>query len=203
MSVPARPGNNEDIGRCVELWTKIIVRRDGPSGGASVAESAYDAFGRSRLRFAVIGSVPIAFALTVIKEPEVALLSRLCVDPSTTSRGLGAALLADAVEHAAKACFARIELQVRETNLRAIRLYARAGFAPVSGPWVYDSGDRVVSWALDLTTHLNTSPRTRTVVQENGCDSSEREVRARSAGTVLPLLEVAHHEDEPNGIEQT
>ncbi|SEQ87016.1 GNAT family N-acetyltransferase [Microlunatus flavus] len=100
----------------------MIVDRDGPDKSASVVERAYEAFGRQRLRFAVVGAVPVAFGLTLVKEPGVALLSRLCVDPSTTSRGLGSALVADAIEHAAASRFARVELQVRETNIRAMRV---------------------------------------------------------------------------------
>ena len=201
-----RSGDSKDVDPCVELWTTVIVRRDGPEVSASIVERAHEVFGRPRLRFAVVGAVPIAFGLTVIKEPGVALLSRLCVDPSTESRGLGTALLADAVEHAARARFTRIELQVRETNTRATGLYARVGFTPVSDPWVYDYGDRVVTWSLDLHTHLDTSTQARDAQsdRENGYKSSAPEVREHPTRNMLSSPQEADHcEDEPHGDEKT
>lgn len=151
MSLSIHPGSISDTSRCVDLWTRVIVARDGSDVAAEVARRARAAFTEPTIRFAVAGSAPDGFALTVTKENGVALLSRVCVDPSATSRGIGAALVADAVEHARNAAFQRIELDVRETNARAITLYERAGYSAVSDPWDYDGGDRVVTWSLDLT----------------------------------------------------
>lgn len=139
-----------DTSPCVDLWTRVIAARDGSEVAADVARRARAAFAEPTVRFAVVGSGPDGFALTITRDDGVALLSRLCVDPTVTSRGLGAALVADAVEHARRAGLQRIELDVRETNVRAIALYERAGFTAVSDPWEYDGGDRVVTWSLDL-----------------------------------------------------
>ena len=150
MSFSIRPGSISDANRCLDLWTRVIAARDGSEAAAEAGRRARAAFTEPAVRFAVVGSAPDGFALTVTREDGVALLSRICVDPSATSRGLGAALVADAVDHARDAGFQRIELDVRETNVRAIALYERAGFTAVSDPWEYDDGDRVVTWSLDL-----------------------------------------------------
>ena len=44
-------------------------------------------------------------------------------------KGIGAALMRATLEHAQKAGFTRVELTVREDNLRAKALYDKAGFA--------------------------------------------------------------------------
>ncbi|MFE6647885.1 GNAT family N-acetyltransferase [Nocardioides sp. NPDC057772] len=159
MSFSIRTGSIGDVDRCVDLWTRVIVARDGSDVAAEAMERAHAAFTEPTVRFAVVGSAPDGFALTLTRDDGVALLSRLCVDPAVTSRGMGAALVADAVEHAREAGFQRIELDVRETNVRAIALYERAGFAAASEPWAYDEGDRVVTWALDLTPSTPASGR--------------------------------------------
>lgn len=156
MSLSIHPGSISDTSRCVDLWTRVIVARDGSSVAADAARRARAAFEEPTVRFAVVGSAPDGFALTITRADGVALLSRVCVDPSVTSRGIGAALVADAVESARNAGFKSIELDVRETNVRAIALYERAGFAATSDPWDYDEGDRVVTWSLDLTTATRT-----------------------------------------------
>ncbi|WP_328528151.1 GNAT family N-acetyltransferase [Nocardioides sp. NBC_00368] len=151
MSFSIRSGSIGDVTHCVDLWTRVIAARDGSDAAAEAARRARVAFAEPTVRFAVVGSAPDGFALTLTRKTGVALLSRLCVDPSVGSRGLGAALVADAADRARDAGFQSIELDVRETNVRAIALYERAGFAAVSEPWEYDDGDRVVTWSLDLT----------------------------------------------------
>lgn len=156
MSFSIRSGSAGDVSRCVDLWTRVIVERDGSDVAAEAARRARAAFAEPTVRFVVAGPEPDGFALTITRSDSVALLSRICVDPSVTSRGIGAALVADAVESARDAGFKSIELDVRETNVRAIALYERAGFAAASDPWDYDGGDRVVTWSLDLTTATRT-----------------------------------------------
>ncbi len=102
------------------------------------------------MRFAVVGSAPVRFALTITRQQSIALLSRICVDPSVISRGHGAALVADAVRHARDAGMKCIDLDVREKNTRAIALYERTGSVAISEPWKYDNGGRVVTYSRDL-----------------------------------------------------
>lgn len=153
VSVTIRPGSHHDIAPCVELWTRVIVARDGSAVAAEVVKRVQVAFTCPAVRFAVAGTgpTPDGFALTLAQEHRVALLSRLCVDPSVSSRGIGAALVADAVKHAESASCERLDFDVRETNTRAITLYVRAGFLPRNGPRTFDDGDLVVTWSRALT----------------------------------------------------
>lgn len=150
VHVDLREGSDDDVAHCVELWTRIIVDRDGPSVAAEVRHHARAAFARRIVRFAVIGVEPVAFALTLARDEQTALLSRLCVSPAETSRGLGSALVTDAADHARAAGFPRLELDVRETNTRAIALYTRAGLVINSQPWDFDGGDPMLTMSIDL-----------------------------------------------------
>jgi ribosomal protein S18 acetylase RimI-like enzyme len=150
MTASILTGTGHDIDSCVELWARVIAARDGSQVIAEVTEKARAAFEQPLVRFATVCAPPQAFALTVAKERRVAHLSRICVEPTAASRGLGTALLADAIEHARDAGFARISLDVRQTNTRAIALYARAGFNAVSEPWDYDGGDLLTTWSRPL-----------------------------------------------------
>jgi ribosomal protein S18 acetylase RimI-like enzyme len=150
MTDSIRTGSGLDIESCVDLWARVIAARDGSHVIAEVAQKARAAFEQPIVRFAAVGSPPHGFALTVARGHRVAHLSRICVDPSAASRGLGSALLADAIRHAHDSGFAWMSLDVRETNARAISLYARAGFVAVSEPWDYDGGDLMTTWSLAL-----------------------------------------------------
>ena len=150
MTASIRAGSGEDVEPCVQLWSRVIAARDGAEVLTEVTEHVRAAFEQPIIRFATVGSPPHAFALTLAREPRVAHLSRICVDPSVTSPGLGTALLADAIRHARDEGFTRMSLDVRETNTRAIALYARAGFVAVSEPWDYDGRDPMTTWSLTL-----------------------------------------------------
>ncbi|MGB3764199.1 MAG: GNAT family N-acetyltransferase [Ornithinimicrobium sp.] len=145
-----REGTADEVESCVALWTRVISARDGSQVIREVSERAHEAFHRSVLRFAVVGEGPNGFALTVMRAPSVALLSRICVDPRMMSHGVGTALVHDAVHHARRAGLDRLELDVRVTNTRATALYERAGFVTVSEPWAFDAGDPVETWSLNL-----------------------------------------------------
>ena len=150
MTASIRTGTAEDVEPCVELWSRVIAARDGADVLGEVTQHVRAAFAQPILRFAAVGSPPQAFALTLAKEHGVAHLSRICVDPAVTSRGLGTALLADAIRSARIEGFTRMSLDVRETNTRAIGVYSRAGFAAVSEPWDYDGRDPMTTWSLAL-----------------------------------------------------
>ncbi len=141
----------------MDLWTRLIAQRDGLNVVGEVAGRARSAFEQPIVRFAVIGCAPIGFALTITRRQGIALLSRICVDPSVASRGHGAGLVIDAVEHSYKAGMKRVDLDVRETNTRATALYTRMVFVAISEPWRYDNGDRLVTYSYDLTMHKEVS----------------------------------------------
>jgi ribosomal protein S18 acetylase RimI-like enzyme len=150
VTASIRTGSSEDVEACIDLWSRVIAARDGSDVLHEVTAHVRGAFAQPIVRFATAGSPPQAFALTLAKENRVAHLSRICVDPSIASHGLGTALLADAVQHAGDEGFTRMSLDVRETNTRAIALYARAGFVAVSEPWDYDGRDLMTTWSLTL-----------------------------------------------------
>lgn len=141
----------------MDLWTRLIAGRDGLNVVSEVADRVRSAFEQPIVRFAVVGSAPMGFALTITRRQGIALLSRICVDPSVASRGHGARLVIDAVEHSYQAGMKRVDLDVRETNTRATALYTRMGFVAISEPWTYDSGDRLVTYSHDLTMHKEVS----------------------------------------------
>jgi ribosomal-protein-alanine N-acetyltransferase len=69
-----------------------------------------------------------AFALLQILPPEAEILT-FAVDPSAQGRGIGTALLGDAIQAARDAGAATMFLEVAADNAAARALYARAGFA--------------------------------------------------------------------------
>ena len=63
---------------------------------------------------------------------DVAVLRRLLLDPDKRSVGAGTAMVRQLVADAAKSGALRVELDVSETNVPAIRCYTKAGFSVVS-----------------------------------------------------------------------
>ena len=101
-----------------------------------------------RLRvFAAGGDDDVRAILTVSVVPAsltlrtVWLIRDLYVDPGARREGLGRALLAHVAEAAREEGAHRLSLQTEPDNVRALHLYARAGFEPVT---------EVVQWARVL-----------------------------------------------------
>lgn len=67
-------------------------------------------------------------AIVQVAGPEAELLT-ICVDPDAQRRGLGRALLADALARAAESGAVEIFLEVAASNAPARALYAAAGFS--------------------------------------------------------------------------
>lgn len=85
----------------------------------------------ARLRVAFVADAPAGYALTLLrKDSHAARLYSIVVDPAQRGSGMGAALLADALQQAQRAGKTELRLEVREDNTSAIALYQRAGFAP-------------------------------------------------------------------------
>lgn len=94
----------------------------------------------------------IGFAVTVASTDaeRTARLERIAVHPTATGRGAGRLLLDDAIASARDAGCVAIELAVRTGN-RAVRMYAAAGFRPVSDPVPHPlGGEPMVTYSLDL-----------------------------------------------------
>lgn len=67
-------------------------------------------------------------AAVLLPLPPVASLASLAVRPRWRRRGLGAALVAEAIERARSAAVGWVSLEVDAAEADAIRLYRRAGF---------------------------------------------------------------------------
>lgn len=117
--------------RCVDLWLEALAARDGIGESLAVGVRAREKFTRQIVRFAVLGREVNGFALTVDGGECVARLAMLALQPHKSSQGGGRALLADALLRASEAGYRRFELQVREGNTKAIRLYESAGLTQV------------------------------------------------------------------------
>ncbi|QIM19178.1 GNAT family N-acetyltransferase [Leucobacter coleopterorum] len=126
----------DDIEVCVEIWVNALQARDGAVDAESMAQRVRSSFERPIVRFAITDAPHRGFALVEsgLADPAEAFLHYLAVDPATTKRGLGRALLADAIEHTGRRGFRSLMLEVRANNTRAIELYTRAGFVPFGEP---------------------------------------------------------------------
>jgi ribosomal protein S18 acetylase RimI-like enzyme len=141
-----------DEQRCIELWLSALQERDGEVDEKRVRDRARAKFGRPIIRFAVLGSEPIGFALTVETTERVAVLELLAVSPHAVGRGWGTALLVDAVDSTQLAGYQQIELQVRAGNSRAIGLYRSMGFDRTGRVYEHPlGGEAMVTFARALT----------------------------------------------------
>ncbi|MCU1423595.1 MAG: hypothetical protein JWN36_3246, partial [Microbacteriaceae bacterium] len=106
--------------------------RDGSQAPEGTAERARSYFEGPRLRFAVAGEPrhPSGFALTGAD----GVLKLLAVSPERARRGIGHALLADAIVAATNAGLERLLLDVRVGNAPAVALYESFGFHPAGDP---------------------------------------------------------------------
>jgi ribosomal-protein-alanine N-acetyltransferase len=70
------------------------------------------------------------FAISRLAADEAEILT-IAVDPAVRNRGVGRALMIDAISRLAQARARSLFLEVEQTNLAAIALYARLGFREV------------------------------------------------------------------------
>jgi len=133
-------GTSELIPPSVQLWLDALTHRDGHAPSLGMAARIAGKFDRPTVRFAVarFGEQLAGFSLTTVLPPlpgttRIAYLELLAVDPRRSSLGLGRALLDDAVATARTHGYTHLELDVREGNDRALRLYESIGMT-VKGP---------------------------------------------------------------------
>ena len=160
--VRIRAGTFNERDACVDLWLEALRDRDGQDQGSEVAARVRAKFESPEVRFAIVDEPPIAFALTVDpgrSKPRIALLELLAVAPSHAGRGLGRALLADAMRVATEHGFSAIELRMREGNRRAEALYVSAGFLPRGEPAPHPlGGPPMIEYTREL---LRCTPESR------------------------------------------
>ena len=125
----------DDVDRCVQLWVRALLARDGEVDSHAVGERTRGVFGRPLIRFAIVDHPFSGFAVTVGKvgEPMTAVLERIAVAPGKTGQGIGRALLTDAIDSSRRRGRSAMELAVRRGN-PAVRLYEALGFRATSGP---------------------------------------------------------------------
>lgn len=135
-----RRGTSAQVPACVQLWLDAHTHRDGHAPSLGMAARIAGKFERPIVRFAVatIAEQPAGFCLTTVLPPQpgttrIAYLELLAVDPRRSSLGLGRALLDDAVATSRTHGYTHLELDVREGNERALRLYDSIGMT-VKGP---------------------------------------------------------------------
>ena len=83
----------------------------------------------ARERGAILGMVNLLFTVSTALGERVALLEDMIVRPAARGRGVGSALLVQAIAHARAQGCRRITLLTDEMNDGAQRFYARHGFA--------------------------------------------------------------------------
>lgn len=68
------------------------------------------------------------------KDPQVAWLGILAVDPEFQGRGIGKELIRDLERNAAEQGYSRIEMSVKPANTGAQKFYEREGYARIDRP---------------------------------------------------------------------
>lgn len=139
-SVVVRPATPDELAACIDLWCVAVAARDGVPEHPATRARATEKFAAPRVACLVVPGVEgtvDGFALLTAPgsgrptDPaDAAYLSLLAVRPGLHARGLGRTLLTGAVDAAAAAGHPRVALHVLVDNLRAVRLYEAAGFAP-------------------------------------------------------------------------
>jgi ribosomal protein S18 acetylase RimI-like enzyme len=94
--------------------------------------------------------VGLAWARIDELEPDAAHLYQMWVAPQQRGSGIGTALLAAAIEWARSAHARFVVLGVTCGNTSAVRLYSRAGFAPIGEPQPLRAGSRLLSQSMRL-----------------------------------------------------
>ena len=132
IGVVNTPGNAWSIehARIAEVDGKPLgVILSGPSVVPEPDESFGLSWGWTRLRLTVVGFVFRPF-LTLMRQHGVGAwhITALSVMPEARGRGVGRAMILDAVEHARAAGMMSVTLDVDVHNTVATRLYEREGF---------------------------------------------------------------------------
>lgn len=98
--------------------------------------------GSERLALAEFGSEVVGYTLSTVRAGS-GTLGRLAVAPAWRGRGIGLALVLDAVSYLGRVGAAHVTLSTQEHNAVSRRLYARAGFREIAGRLLFLMSDRL------------------------------------------------------------
>lgn len=115
--------------------------------------------GMDRALFAVGGdhACGLAWCKLSATEPGVADLFQMWVDPGVRGRGVGAALLREAIDFAQSAGAGTLRLGVALAESPAMRLYRSFGFEPVGAPEPLRRGSALWAQTMHLRLRAQTS----------------------------------------------
>jgi ribosomal-protein-alanine N-acetyltransferase len=148
-----RPGGVEACTGAAELLAATLPEAWGAASLASLL-----ATGRGSLWLAERAGV-LRGVLVGERGPDEYHVHVLAVAGDTRRRGFGAALLAAALAEARAAGLARVHLELRASNLGALALYRRFGFAALGRrPRYYTGGEDALLLSLDLAAGGATAP---------------------------------------------
>lgn len=137
-----RPGLQDDLDRCVEVWIEASAARDGRrvEGVAARARGKLDQSVAWTVATDGAGDV-VGFAVgtgpgsgLASDPPGAAVLGLLAVDPRAQGAGLGRRLLRDVTGLLARTGYPRAVLHVLTDNVGAVSLYERHGWVPWGEP---------------------------------------------------------------------
>jgi ribosomal-protein-alanine N-acetyltransferase len=140
-----RPAGAEACAGAAELLAGTL-----PEAWSAASLASLVATGRGSLWLAGASAAPRG-VLVAERGPDAYHVHVLAVAGEARRRGLGTALLAAALAEARAAGLTRVHLQLRASNLAALALYRRLGFAAVGRrPRYYGGGEDALLLSLEL-----------------------------------------------------
>jgi ribosomal protein S18 acetylase RimI-like enzyme len=135
----------------------LLERRDRVDAfaGDGLGKEAYDITGELERPYAIVwaaaeGAEALGFLLAAKAADELHVID-VVVAAGARRRGIGRALVDGAISDAASQSFRLALLEVRRSNVPAIRLYRQAGFVAVRvRPKYYDSGEDGIEMVKEI-----------------------------------------------------
>ncbi len=151
-AVTARRATGDDVAELARLLTAFNAEYDAEVAPLQVLEDRFRTMlGRPDFMALLAGTPAVGFATVSLRpstyhEGGVALLEDLYVTPERRNEGIGAALIGRLVAIAREGGWGRLEIQVDEPDVDAMRFYARHGFTMRD----QTTGDRALLWWREL-----------------------------------------------------
>ena len=160
MSFPVRVGAADDRDPALAVWQRSTLARSGRPVDRPVVEKWRRRLLEPDVWFLVAldpDVVGVTSGMPAREDdgrgpvvPGLCHLSMVFVDVGRWGEGIGAALVAAALEQTRDQGYQRIQLWTHEDNERAQRLYRRHGFVPSGRQMLDDGGEAIGHWSRDL-----------------------------------------------------